>query len=76
MKKMMDHGETYYFLSKPRRFGKTLMVSTLENFFQGKKELFKNTYIHDKYEGVKMYGGFANFGFLYIKKISNFDKPP
>ena len=30
----------YYFLSRPRRFGKSLLVSTLEAYFQGKKELF------------------------------------
>ena len=31
----------YYFLSRPRRFGKSLFLSTLEAYFQGKKELFK-----------------------------------
>ena len=31
----------YYFLSRPRRFGKSLLVSTLEAYLQGKKELFK-----------------------------------
>ena len=31
----------YYFLSRPRRFGKSLLVSTMEAYFQGKKELFK-----------------------------------
>ncbi len=31
----------YYFLSRPRRFGKSLLVSTLEAYFQGKKELFE-----------------------------------
>ena len=31
----------YYFLGRPRRFGKSLLVSTLEAYFQGKKELFK-----------------------------------
>ncbi len=31
----------YYFLSRPRRFGKSLLVSTLEAYFSGKKELFK-----------------------------------
>ena len=31
----------YYFLSRPRRFGKSLLVSTLEVYFQGKKELFE-----------------------------------
>ena len=33
--------EGYYFLSRPRRFGKSLLLSTLEAYFQGKKELFK-----------------------------------
>ncbi len=31
----------YYFLSRPRRFGKSLLISTLESYFLGKKELFK-----------------------------------
>ena len=31
----------YYFLSRPRRFGKSLLVSTMEAYFQGRKELFK-----------------------------------
>ena len=30
----------YYFLSRPRRFGKSLLISTLEAYFRGKKELF------------------------------------
>ena len=32
---------SYYFLSRPRRFGKSLLVSTLEAYFRGKKELFE-----------------------------------
>lgn len=31
----------YYFMSRPRRFGKSLLISTLEAYFQGKKELFQ-----------------------------------
>ena len=31
---------TCYFLSRPRRFGKSLLLSTLKAYFQGKKELF------------------------------------
>ncbi|WP_028910384.1 ATP-binding protein [Prevotella sp. AGR2160] len=31
----------YYFLSRPRRFGKSLLISTLEAYFSGKKELFQ-----------------------------------
>lgn len=30
----------YYFLSRPRRFGKSLLISTLEAYFSGKRELF------------------------------------
>ena len=30
-----------YFLSRPRRFGKSLLVSTLRNYFEGRKELFQ-----------------------------------
>ena len=31
----------YFFLSRPRRFGKSLLISTMEAYFLGKKELFK-----------------------------------
>ena len=37
-----------FFLSRPRRFGKSLTLSTLESFFKGEKELFKGLYIYDK----------------------------
>ena len=35
----------YIFLSRPRRFGKSLLVSTLQAYFEGRKELFEGTYI-------------------------------
>lgn len=38
----MTHTDgTYFFLSRPRRFGKSLLVSTFKSYFEGKKELFK-----------------------------------
>ena len=37
----------YYFLSRPRRFGKSLLISTMEAYFQGKKELFKGLAIEN-----------------------------
>lgn len=37
----------YYFLSRPRRFGKSLLISTLEAYFEGKKELFKGLAIEN-----------------------------
>lgn len=38
--KMANEG-SYYFLSRPRRFGKSLLISTLEAYFKGQKELFE-----------------------------------
>ena len=40
----------YFFLSRPRRFGKSVLVSTLSELFRGKRELFKGLYIEDKWE--------------------------
>jgi hypothetical protein len=37
----MITGGRIYFLSRPRRFGKSLLVSTLEAIFKGKKDLFE-----------------------------------
>ena len=42
--RMTDQG-TFYFLSRPRRFGKSLLVSTLKNLFQGNKSLFTGLWI-------------------------------
>ena len=40
----------YWFLSRPRRFGKSLTIDTLANIFSGNKEFFKGTYIYDRYD--------------------------
>ncbi len=40
----------FYFLSRPRRFGKSLLLSTFKYIFQGRKELFAGLYIEDKIE--------------------------
>ena len=39
--RMTHSGGCYFFLSRPRRFGKSLLVSTFESYFFGKKELFE-----------------------------------
>ena len=44
-----------YFLSRPRRFGKSLLLSTLEAVFQGRKELFEGLYIYDRWDWTKRY---------------------
>ena len=45
--RMISTGKPY-FLSRPRRFGKSLLVSTLEEIFKGNKALFEGLYIYDK----------------------------
>lgn len=45
----------YFFLSRPRRFGKSLLVSTLKEIFKGNKELFKGLYIYDKIDSNVKY---------------------
>jgi len=47
--KLIQSGK-YYFLSRPRRFGKSLFLDTLKSIFMGDKELFKGLYIYDKYD--------------------------
>ena len=45
----------YYFLSRPRRFGKSLFLSTLEAYYQGKKELFKGLTLEQLEKDWKVY---------------------
>ncbi|UAY55497.1 ATP-binding protein [Arachidicoccus terrestris] len=47
--KMVDTGK-YYFLSRPRRFGKTLLVNTIRELFNGSKALFEGLWIHDNWD--------------------------
>lgn len=47
--KMVEEG-SYYFLSRPRRFGKSMLISTLQSLFEGRKELFEGLYIYDKWD--------------------------
>ncbi len=42
-----------YFLSRPRRFGKSLLLSTMAELFMGSKDLFKDTWILDKWDWSK-----------------------
>ena len=58
--KMVKTG-SYYFLSRPRRFGKSLLVSTLEAYFQGKRELFE---------------GLAIAGCLRFRSFRDIPRPP
>jgi len=43
-------GGKLYFLSRPRRFGKSVLLSTLEALFQGRRELFEGLTIGDRWD--------------------------
>lgn len=45
IEKIIMSGCKYYFLARPRRFGKSLFLSTLRYFFEGRRELYKGLYI-------------------------------
>jgi len=50
--KMATSGK-YFFLSRPRRFGKSITIATLQELFLGSKELFKGLWIEDKWDWGK-----------------------
>jgi len=46
---------TYFFLSRPRRFGKSLLIDTIKGLFEGREELFKGLWIEDKWDFSRKY---------------------
>jgi len=65
----------YFFLSRPRRFGKSLLISTLEAYFQGKKELFQGLAIdqleHDWVQYPVLHLDFALKGYRAPDSLAN-----
>lgn len=53
--RMVTTEAKYFFLSRPRRFGKSLLVDTLRCYFEGRKELFEGLYIYNKEINWKKY---------------------
>ncbi len=53
--KMVTTEAKNFFLSRPRRFGKSLLVDTLRCYFEGRKELFEGLYIYDKEKEWRKY---------------------
>ena len=68
---MIDAGK-FYFLSRPRRFGKSLTISTLKEIFLGNKDLFKGTYIYESNYNWKEYT-VIHFDFSKFDKDKNID---
>jgi hypothetical protein len=67
-------GGNYYFFSRPRRFGKSLLLSTMKELFKGSKELFQGLWIDDKwdwsYTNPVVHISFAAAGFREIGLIA------
>ena len=57
----------YYFLSRPRRFGKSLLISTFKELFLGHKDMFIDTWIYENWDWSKMnpviHFSFDNLGY-------------
>ncbi len=66
----LTHRYDYVFLSRPRRFGKSLLMSTLEAYFKGEKELFENLAIENLEKEWKTYPVFR-----FDLSPANFDNP-
>jgi len=65
----------YYFLSRPRRFGKSLFLDTLKDIFEGKKELFEGLYIYDKWDWETTYPVIKiSFGAGVVKSLNDVDE--
>jgi len=47
---LLNENKSFYFLSRPRRFGKSLLITTIYEIFKGNKELFKEYFIYDKWK--------------------------
>lgn len=64
-----------YFLSRPRRFGKSLLISTLKSYFEGRKDLFKGLKIDSLEKEWKQYPvfdiDFNGYDFLNVDNLLN-----
>ena len=52
---MIETGVKYRFLSRPRRFGKSLFLDTVSELFKGSKEMFEGLYVYDKWDWETKY---------------------
>jgi Predicted AAA-ATPase/PD-(D/E)XK nuclease superfamily len=73
----------YYFLSRPRRFGKSLLVSTLKELYQGNKAVFEGLWVENNWDWTKIYPvlhfsfdtmGYVEAGLMDVLKTDLEDK--
>ena len=76
------NGGTHYLLSRPRRFGKSLLVDTLKELFEGSEDLFEGLAIHGRWDWslrspvVRLdfsQGDFTMPGYLHRNAMAQFD---
>jgi hypothetical protein len=73
---LLTNGNSFYFLSRPRRFGKSLFVNTLKEVFLGNKQHFKGLFIEDKIEWKTypvLHFDFSNMGFKEIGLVESIE---
>jgi hypothetical protein len=64
-----------YFFSRPRRFGKSLLIDTLKELFEGNRQLFTGLYIEDKWDWTKRYVVIhLSFGGGVVKSVAELDR--
>ena len=81
IRQLLDEGE-HYFLSRPRRFGKSLFLDTCKELFEGNEPLFEGLAIHDRWDWsvrhpvLRLSFGSGNFkepGYLHINLMAQLD---
>ena len=71
---LIDHAG-YYFLSRPRRFGKSLFLDMLKELFEGNRELFEGLYAYDKWNWEVSYPVIKiNFAIGITKDVEDFNQ--
>ena len=71
---LIDHAG-YYFLSRPRRFGKSLFLDMLKELFEGNRELFEGLYAYDKWNWEESYPVIKiNFAIGITKDVEDFNQ--
>ena len=81
IRRLLDEGK-HYFLSRPRRFGKSLFLDTLKELFEGNEPLFEGLHIHDHWDWSQRHpvvrldfgsGNFKEAGYLHTSVMAQLD---
>ena len=69
IKRLLRTGK-YFFLSRPRRFGKSLLLSTIKSIYQGREDLFKGLWIENNWDWSEVHPvihlGFSSIGYKEV----------